>query len=283
MVTPVLPLDGRRIGVTADRRWQEQADLLTKRGAEVVHGPTLRTIDLSSSDALRAATESVVERPPDVLVATTGMGLRMWLEAAGAWGCRAELDRALAGATVVARGAKAASAARAAGLVPAWQAPHETMDEIVEHLDTEGVSSQRVALQLFDPAAHSSTEALRGLAEELVELPVYQWELPADTGPARRLIAATVAGELDAVTFTSQPAVRQLFAIAEDQPGGSTSLRAAFNGSVTASCVGSVCAAAAREMGIERILWPEPPRLVAMVRQLEAALAPPTGESPGES
>ena len=40
-------LGGRRVGVTADRRWRAQADLLENLGAEVIHGPTIRTVDLS--------------------------------------------------------------------------------------------------------------------------------------------------------------------------------------------------------------------------------------------
>ena len=49
-------LAGRRVGITADRRWRAQADLLENLGAEVIHGPTLRTVDLSRDDRLRRAT-----------------------------------------------------------------------------------------------------------------------------------------------------------------------------------------------------------------------------------
>ena len=73
------------VGITADRRWEEQARLFADRGAGILHGPTLRTIDLSGSEALRAATEAVVDQPPDYLVVTTGMGMRRWLEAAAGW------------------------------------------------------------------------------------------------------------------------------------------------------------------------------------------------------
>ena len=44
-------LDGFVIGVTADRRWEEQAELLERRGARVVHGPTIRTIALVADEA----------------------------------------------------------------------------------------------------------------------------------------------------------------------------------------------------------------------------------------
>jgi uroporphyrinogen-III synthase len=104
----------------------------------------------------------------------------------------------------------------------------------------------------------------------LVEVPVYQWALPTDAGPATALVDAAIAGDLGAVTFTAQPAVHNLFRIAGDRRDA---LRAAFNaGGVVASCVGPVCASAATEEGIDAPIWPDPPRLAAMVRQLTSQL-----------
>jgi uroporphyrinogen-III synthase len=260
-----------RVGITADRRWEEQARLFTERGADVVHGPTLRTIDLSASQSLRGATEALAEEAPDYLVITTGMGMRRWVEAAARWGLDGPLLASLTGARVVARGAKATVAARRAGLDVWWQAPHETMQEIVDRLSTEDLGGARLAVQLFEPEGHPSTEALRRLAGELVEVPVYQWALPDDPGPAESLIDAALAGELDAVTFTAQPAVHNLFRIAGER---GDALRAAFNErGVVAACVGPVCASAATEEGVEAPIWPDPPRLPAMVRQLVGRLA----------
>ena len=261
------PLGGRSIGITADRRWKEQAELFRKRGADVVHGPTLRTIDLSGDEALRQATLDLVERPPDYLVVTTGMGMRMWLEAADTWGQLEALKSQLAGTRVLARGAKSSVAVRAAGLDLWWRAPNETMEEVVDRLQAEPLAASRVAVQLFDPRGHPSTEVLRAAAGQLVELPVYRWNLPEDPAAARRLIDASLRGKVHALTFTSQPAVHHLFRIAEGE-GQADDLRAALNGSLLAACVGPVCAEAAREEGIERPLWPEPPRLPAMVRQV---------------
>jgi uroporphyrinogen-III synthase len=248
-----------RVGITADRRWQEQARLFTDRGVEVVHGPTMRTIDLSGDEALRAVTASLAEQPPDYLIVTTGMGMRRWLEAAAGWGLDTPLLAGLAaGARVVARGAKATSAARQAGLDVWWRAPEETMQEIVDHLaGFDDVATSRVALQLFEPDGHPSTELLRAMAGELVEV--------------SQLVDAAIAGDLDAVTFTAQPAVHNLFRIAGERR---EELRRAFNaGGVVASCVGPVCASAATDEGIEAPIWPDPPRLTAMVKQLAARLA----------
>ena len=262
-----------RVGITADRRWEEQARMLADRRVEVLHGPTMRTIDLTEDEALRTVTAGLAEDPPAYLIVTTGMGMKRWLEAAGRWGLDTPLLAGLAAATkVVARGAKANSAARGANLDVWWRAPEETMQEIVDHLAAfDDVTRARVALQLFDPDGHPSTELLRAMAGELVEVPVYQWALPHDPAPAERLVDAAVAGDLDAVTFTAQPAVHNLFRIAGDRRDA---LRQAFNaGGVVASCVGPVCASAATEEGIEAPIWPDPPRLAAMVRQLTAQIA----------
>lgn len=268
-----LPLAGRVVALTADRRRTEQAGLFRRRGATVVEGPTLRTVDLSSDLRLRQVTDALIAHPPDVLVVTTGLGLSLWLETAASWGASERLAAALGRARSLARGAKAASALRRAGLGVAWQAPAETMDDVLAYLAEEAGAGARVALQLFDPADHPSTRAARALGLDVVEVPVYRWLLPDDLAPAEALVQAAVAGELDAVTFTSQPAARHLFAIAAGA-GQDQALRRAFNEGLCCACVGPVCAAAAREMGVAGPVWPTPPRLVAMARLVAETLSP---------
>ena len=74
------------IGVTADRRWEEQAALLERRGASVVHGPTITTHYLEHDHTLRAVTDELIRNGAEYLVANTGVGMRAWFEAATAWG-----------------------------------------------------------------------------------------------------------------------------------------------------------------------------------------------------
>lgn len=275
-MTETSPLAGRCVGITADRRWRNQADLLENLGADVIHGPTLRTVDLSRDEALRQATVALIDRPPDVVVGSTGMGMTMWLEAADAWELGEPLRDALRHGRIVARGAKATSAMRRQGFEIAWQAPSETMEEVVDFLIGEGIGAARVALQLFDPGGHPSTATLADRCRELVEVPVYRWLMPDDPGPAERLIEAMCAGTVDAVTFTSQPAVHHLFRIAEGL-GRADTLRAACNDTLVPVCVGPVCADAALAEGIARPRWPEPPRLAAMVRLVASVLGSSEG------
>ncbi|HEX9530874.1 MAG TPA: uroporphyrinogen-III synthase, partial [Acidimicrobiales bacterium] len=109
-------LDGLVVGITADRRAVEQADLLRRMGAQIVHGPTISTSAVGDQDRARQATQDVIARPPDVLLATTGIGMRSWMVQAETEGLDDALLCALARTRVAARGPKAAGAVRQLGL-----------------------------------------------------------------------------------------------------------------------------------------------------------------------
>jgi uroporphyrinogen-III synthase len=79
-------LAGFTIGITADRRREELAALLQRRGARVVMAPALRIVPLADDTELRGATLACLDQPPDVVIANTGIGMRGWLEAAEGWG-----------------------------------------------------------------------------------------------------------------------------------------------------------------------------------------------------
>src|SRR3546814_5985529 len=78
-------LDGFTVGITADRRADEQAALFERRGASVVLGRSIRTLPIGDDDDLRTVTEATIARPPQVLVANTGLGIRSWYGAAESW------------------------------------------------------------------------------------------------------------------------------------------------------------------------------------------------------
>ncbi|HUR18212.1 MAG TPA: uroporphyrinogen-III synthase [Acidimicrobiales bacterium] len=261
------PLEGYVVGITADRRWSEQAELLKRRGAEILHGPTISTLYLADDDALRAATLSLIESPPDYLVATTGIGIRAWLEAVDTWGLGPQLTTALSKALVVARGPKAAAAVQSAGF-DVWQrSPTERLPEILDLLKAERLAGRRVAIQEYGMESPELSAALSDEGAEVIGVPVYRWRLPEDDGPARRLVEAACSGRLDAVTFTSAPAVHNLFVIA-GRIDLAEDLRDALNASVVAGCVGPVCGGAAREEGVDTPLQPDVGRLGLLVRAL---------------
>lgn len=261
------PLQGLTIGITAERRSAQQAELFVKRGAQVRHGPTLRVFSLDEDQVLRARTVEVIAHPPDFLLASTGFGMRTWLAAAEAWGLRDALLVALGRAKVANRGAKAASANQAVGLAEWHRAPHERLDELVDRLLVEPLSGRRVVLQLHGVADPAAVAALEAAGAEVVEIDAYRLSLPEDHAPAHELIRATCAEELAAVTFVTAPAVHNLLVLA-GEVGLEGPLRNALNGPVVVACVGPVCAQGALDEGLLSPLVPPRPRLVPMVQTL---------------
>ena len=81
---------------------------------------------------------------------------------------------------------------------------------MLEHLLAEGVEGRRIAVQLHGEPLPDVVEALTVAGAEVVEVPVYRWEPPADIGPMDRLTDAVLAGGVDALAFTSAPAAASL-------------------------------------------------------------------------
>jgi uroporphyrinogen-III synthase len=152
-------LAGFTIGVTASRRADEQIDLLTARGAECLHGPTLGPTPVALEQELPLATVQIIEHPP-------------------------------------------------------------------------------------------------------------RWPLPDDLAPATRLVRAACERRLDAVTFTSRPAVENLVAVAAGLDCAEEVLDALAT-DVVAVCLDDDCAGALADHGIEPLV-PARSRLDAMVQLIAA-------------
>jgi uroporphyrinogen-III synthase len=101
---------------------------------------------------------------------------------------------------------------------------------------------------------------------DVVGMPVYRWELPPDLGPVDALTDALLAGGLDAVTFTSAPAVAGLLQRAAER---GLDVVDALHGVIVA-CVGPVTAEPLEALGV-RTVQPERSRLGPLVRALEEA------------
>jgi len=268
---PPAPLEGARVGVTADRRADDQIELLRRKGATVVHGPTMRIVPLADDADLASVTRDLLHAPPSVVVATTGQGFRGWLEVADEWGLGADLRARLGEATVLARGPKARGAIRGAGLREAWSAEStEASPEVLAHLlagGAGGLAGRRVAVQLHGDPMTSFLAALRGAGADVVEVHVYRWEPPPDLPAVDALLDAVLARDVDAVTFTSAPAVDGLMHRAQVR-GVLEDVVAAFRTGVTACSVGPVTGAPLHRLGLVYIA-PDRFRLGAMVRRLE--------------
>ncbi|MER6732737.1 uroporphyrinogen-III synthase [Streptomyces puniciscabiei] len=260
------PLAGFTVGVTAARRADELGALLQRRGASVLHAPALRIVPLADDGELLAATKEIIDQVPDVVVATTAIGFRGWIEAADGWGLGEQLLGRLRGAELLARGPKVKGAIRAAGLTEEWSPSSESLAEVLDRLLEEGVEGRRIAVQLHGEPLPGFVESLRAGGAEVVPVPVYRWMPPEDVTPLDRLLDATVSRSLDALTFTSAPAAASLLSRAETR-GLREELLSALAHDVLPACVGPVTALPLQAHGVDTI-QPERFRLGPLVQLL---------------
>jgi uroporphyrinogen-III synthase len=268
-------LTGFTIGITADRRWDEQAALFERRGATVIHGPSIRTLPLGADAPLRRATERVIANPPHVLIANTGLGIRSWFGNADSWGMGRALEAALGRTRIYARGPKASGAVHAAGLSVVARARTERLRELVDLVLENLQPGELVVVQVDGSGDTPEIERLRRAGGEVIVVPVYQWTMPGEEGPALRLADGVISRRVHAVTFTAGPAVRNLMVIAARHGSDGEMRQALTDGSVVVGCVGPVCADAAAAEGLlsPHLVQPDAYRLGPLVRAVSERLA----------
>jgi uroporphyrinogen-III synthase len=268
-------LVGYRVAVTAARRARELCTMLRRHGAIVASAPAIAMIAMSDDDQLRSSTEALVDNPPDIVIVTTGVGLRGWLSAAGEWGLADRLTAALSQARIVARGPKAIGAIRAVGLREQWSPESESSRDISQHLRESGISGCRIAVQMhgatddWDPFPEFLDE-LRSAQAHVIPIRVYRWKPAPAGGEFDQLIHGLAHREFHAVSFTSAPAVAATLMRAADLRI-SGQLLDALRSDVRAMCVGPVTAAPLLQLGVPAS-WPDRMRLGALARHITEEL-----------
>jgi uroporphyrinogen-III synthase len=263
------PLAGYTVAITAARRRHEFGAALERRGAAVVYAPAVRIIPLADDTHLLDTTRRCLTRGVDIVVATTGIGFRGWMEAADAWGLAEELLPRLERAELIARGPKVRGALRAAGLTEAWAPESESTLEVLDHLLSRHLHGKRIAVQLHGEPLAWFLDALRAAGAEVIDVPVYRSVLPDDSAPLRKLIATIATRQVDAVAFTSAAAAANFLSVASQ--GNDLEMRRAFNADVMAACVGPVTASPLISHGIP-VIQPERYRLGALVKVISDEL-----------
>ena len=182
-------LDGFTVGITADRRWDEQASLFERRGA-TVHA---RADDPHA--AARRAT-SACGRPPTAVIAAAARRSSSPTPASAsgrgsapprAGASTSELLAALAAHRDLrprAQGVRRGAHPRASRSSP--RAPSERLAEAVEMVLDVARPGDRVAVQLDGSGrVRPSSTACGRPALEVIEVPVYEWQHPRGP-PVRR-------------------------------------------------------------------------------------------------
>lgn len=267
-------LGGLRVLLTNHRRAAELESALVRRGATIVHAPVLSIVPHADDADLTARTQELIADPPDVLVVTTGVGLRGWIEAADAAGLAPQLLAALADTRIIARGPKAKGALHQAGLAAEWTAESETAAEVGEHLLRSGVDGLHVAVQHHGSGDDGLDTLFTDAGARVTPVIVYRVGPSPDPEAVTRGIDLVADRQVDAVVFSSAPMAAEFLARADDRGRLAQVVSACSpQGGVLAATVGPVTAGPLRHAGIEPLV-PDRYRLGALIRELVAALSP---------
>lgn len=262
-------MNGCVVLITADRRSSDLATALQRHGATIRHAPAMSIVPHIDDEQLIRDTRMLLQHPPEILVVTTGIGFRGWIEAADAAGLAHDLTLTLRATRIIARGPKARGAIQAAGLGADWVAESETSAEILDHLLAEGVRGRRIAVQHHGAGADDVDTELAAAGARVQSLVVYRWGPPPDPEAVVTSTLDAANGEIDCVVFTSAPGAATWLDVAERAGALAPIVEACEAGSLLAAAVGPVTARPLEDVGITPLV-PDRGRLGALVRTIVA-------------
>jgi uroporphyrinogen-III synthase len=200
------------------RRGQEMIKLIETYGGKAFHAAAMREVPLASSTEALKFVDALFEGRIDIVIFLTGVGARALSSVAEGVHPVEKFFEALRRVCVIARGPKPLAVLREWRVPVALTAPEpNTWREVLQSIDKakQDLRGKHVAVQEYGV---SNPELLRGLRERgalVTRVPIYQWDLPEDTGPLRAAVDAVIAGQVDVVLFTTGVQVQHLFQIAE--------------------------------------------------------------------
>lgn len=293
------PLDGLTIVVTGSRRAAEQSTLVSNLGGLPYVVPTVG-ISLPAGDSdvepfLRILTSQV---GVDYAVFMTATGVRTMMLAAERLGLKEAVLSALnqKRTTVVARSGKPKGELARQGIKVDASPPREeaTASGVAKLLKGRGLQGKTVAILWHGSRNESTAEEFREAgAREVYDCLTYRYsrelgaeeagvlgamgfnyKAPDEVGVVRLIEEITNGGRrIDAVTFTSPPAVSNLFEIAAEN-GLEDGLRDGLRSrGIVVAAVGSSTKDELEEYGVEVQVTPEVSAMGAMMNALAAHLS----------
>jgi uroporphyrinogen-III synthase len=230
--------DGLRVLSLESRRSVEVAKLIRTYGGEPLTAPAMREIPLDSNQPIVEFTEALLRGAFDLVIFTTGVGVRTLVKTVSEHFDREEFLTALRSVKIAARGPKSSSALRELDIPITVVAPEPfTWRSLMSALEIKLGSSLRgmdIAVQEYGT---SNPELLTALAEKsisITRLLVYQWALPEDIQPLREAVLALAHGHVDVVLFMNAGQVAHLFLMAE-RMGYTEALHEGFRSTVIGS------------------------------------------------
>ena len=243
------------------------ARLIEKMGGHPTVAPSMQEIPLLDNPGVFHFAEKLLAGSIDVVVFLTGVGAKTLLDVVETRFDRASFLEALQTTTIVVRGPKPASVLKEWNVPFQLRAPEpNTWREILAEIDGNGpgLDGQTVAVQEYGVANDEFYAELGQRGAVVLPVTIYRWSLPDDTGPLESAIKSTIAGEFDALMFTSAQQVRNVIEVA-GQYRLTDEWLAAASRTLIAS-IGPTCTEALTAGGLTVGYEASPPKMGPLVR-----------------
>lgn len=250
------------------------ATLISKFGGTPVSAPSMKEVPLDENQPAVETINQVVQGHVDALVLMTGVGTEAMLQIAESVNLKDSLLEKMSSIPILVRGPKPASVLKKLKLSWAVKAPEpNTWQDLLNAIDDSDVqvNGAAIAVQEYGIPNPEFYAGLQARGATVLPMPVYRWALPDDLEPLQNAIRMIIAGELEALLFTSAQQVRHLLMVAE-QMGVKPDLHSALCDTMIAS-IGPTCTEALQTEELPVHFEASPPKMGPLVRGTMQKLA----------
>lgn len=254
-----------RVASLESRKGDEMARMVEKFGGLPFVSPSMRETPLEENPAAVDFAHRLITGGIDIVIFMTGVGFKHLLSAVEKKVDRQRFLAVLGDIVTIARGPKPLVAMKEVGLTPTHRIPEpNTWREVLTYMDAHvPMAHQNIGIQEYGKSNPSLVAGLEARGARVVNVKVYQYDLPFDTQPLAENIKAIVAGERDVLLFTSAHQVANLLLMA-DRLHLEPQLRGALRHMVVAS-VGPTTSEMLRDCELPVDIEPEHPKMGPLV------------------
>src|SRR5215212_1890454 len=284
-----MSLSGLTIAITGSRRASELARIVENFGGKPYIAPTVG-IEANLSKPNKPIMDfinRIVKQDAEYVVFMTGPGVFSLMTLARGIGMEEALLTSLKKVTVIARSTKPQMVLRGFGIKVDFVPQENTLNGILNLLRGSDITGKTIAILWHgeEQSAKIKEELYRAGASNIIEASSYRYSfetqkdgasilrsmgfqfLAPDENKVVKLIEDVISGNIDAITFTSPPSVRDLFKIANIHHMNS-SLKDSLNGNVIVAAVGPSTKEALEENGCYVDVMPQIFKMGPMVKSL---------------
>jgi uroporphyrinogen-III synthase len=281
-----LSLEGLTVAITASRRALELAHLINTFGGTPYISPTVGIeTSINASKETVDFINKLVKEKLDYVVFMTGPGVYSLMSAAKKLQLEGDLIEALKQVIVVARSLKPKIALAHYGIKTDIVPEENTAEGIVKQLKRSSMQGKKIGVlwhgsyfpilknemstagaEVFEFSIYSYSLDLKESGAKILEEMGFKYVYP-DQGKVIKLIETINNGLIDAITFTSPPAARDLFKIAEDHKIKEP-LLVSLNNNVIVVAIGPSTKKALEENKVQVDVMPEMYKMGPMVKAL---------------